>query len=269
GAVRDNLVEGLAYVRHTPVVLMAVVVVGLVATFGMNFSVIIPPLASEILASDAAGYGFLMTASGLGALIAAVVLVAGGKPRQIRIGGGAVLLGIASLLLAISTSYPLSLLLMAPIGAGGIAMAATANATIQLAVPDGLRGRVMSVYTTAFSASIPIGGLLSGALASSVGIPMTVAIGGALSLAVGAVALVWWRRIAPRPTTAPATIGSTEPVMGPLTSGPAAVEMAAESVAGDAAFETSAGQPATQSAAPNTSAAFKPPKPKEVLSTRR
>ena len=74
---------------------------------------------------------------------------------------------------------------MVPIGAGGIAMAATANATIQLAVPDGLRGRVMSVYTTVFSASIPIGGLAAGALASVVGIPVTVAIGGVLSLAVG------------------------------------------------------------------------------------
>jgi MFS family permease len=279
GAVRENLVEGLAYVRHTPVVLMAVVVVGLVATFGMNFSVLIPPLASEVLASDAAGYGFLMTASGLGALVAAVILVAGGRPRQIRIGGGAVLLGVASLLLAFSTSYPLSLLLMAPIGAGGIAMAATANATIQLAVPDGLRGRVMSVYTTAFSASVPIGGLLSGALASAVGIPMTVALGGALSLAVGGVALVWWRRISPEATleAASATAPMTATATGPLTSGPAAVEMAAESVAGDAVIESTASlavqpprdQRAGQPAVPNTSAAFKPPKPKEVLSTRR
>ncbi len=51
---------------------------------------------------------------------------------------------------------------MVPVGAGGIVMAATGNATIQLAVPDGLRGRVMSVYTTVFSASMPIGGLLDG-----------------------------------------------------------------------------------------------------------
>lgn len=193
--VRVNLVEGLRYVRQTPIVLMAVTVVGLVATFGMNFSVIVPPLAQDILESDAAGFGFLMTASGLGALGAALGLVIAGKPRPGRIAAGAVVLGVASLALAVSTSFPISLLLMIPIGAGGIAMAATANATIQLNVPDGLRGRVMSVYTTVFAASVPIGGLAAGALASTIGVLQTVAVGGALSLATGVGAYVWWRRI--------------------------------------------------------------------------
>ena len=104
-------------------------------------------------------------------------------------------MGVASILLAFSSSYPLSLLLMVPVGAGGITMAATANATIQLAVPDGLRGRVMSVYTTVFSASVPIGGIGVGALAAALGVPLTVAIGGVLTLGVGVWALVWYRRI--------------------------------------------------------------------------
>lgn len=193
--VRVNLVEGLRFVRQTPIVLMAVTVVGLVATFGMNFSVIIPPLAQDILHSDAAGYGFLMTASGLGALGTAVGLVVAGKPRPGRIAVGAIVLGVATLALAVSTSFPVSLLLMVPIGAGGIAMAATANATIQLNVPDGLRGRVMSVYTTVFAASVPIGGLAAGALASTIGVLETVAVGGVLSSATGIGAFVWWRRI--------------------------------------------------------------------------
>ncbi len=230
GAVFENLAEGLRFVRHTPIVLLAVTTVGLTATFGMNFQVLIPPLAQEVLDSDAAGYGFLMTAIGLGALVSAIGLVVIGKPRPIRMALGAIVLGVTSLLLALSSSFPLSLLLMVPIGAGGIAMAATANAVIQLAVPDGLRGRVMSVYTTVFSASIPIGGLATGALASSIGILPTVAVGGALTLATGIGALVWWRRIAPESTAAGA-VG--------------------------------------QSMAPSTSAAFSPPKPNEVLSTRR
>ena len=192
-----NLREGLAFVRSTPVVLMAVSMVGLVATVGMNFNVLIPPLAQDVLGTDAAGYGFLMTASGIGALGAAVALVIGGRPRPVRIAIGASLLGVASILLALSGSFPLSLVLMVFVGGGGIAMAATANATIQLSVPDGLRGRVMSVYTTVFSASVPVGGLLMGGLASLVGIPGTIAVGGILSLAVGLLGYVWWRRIAP------------------------------------------------------------------------
>ena len=196
GEVRENLAEGLTYVRRTPIVLLAVATVGLVATFGMNFSVVFPPLAQQVLHSDAAGYGFLMTASGIGALAASVLLVASGRPRPVRIAGGAILLGVASMVLALSTSFPVSLVLMVPIGFGGIAMAATANATIQLNVPDGLRGRVMSVYTTVFAGSVPIGGLAAGAAASSIGVLNTVALGGALSLLTGLGAYLWWRRLA-------------------------------------------------------------------------
>jgi MFS family permease len=148
-----------------------------------------------VLDSDAIGYGFLMTAAGLGAVVAAVGLAFGGRPKPIRIALGPIVLGVASMALAWSGSYPLSLALMPLVGGGGIAMAATANATIQLAVPDGLRGRVMSVYTTVFSASMPIGGLLMGAVASAAGIAVAIALGGILSLATGLLALVWWARI--------------------------------------------------------------------------
>ena len=234
-AVVDNLAEGLAFVRATPIVLMALATLGLTATFGMNFQVVIPPLARDALGVDASGFGFLMTASGLGALAAAVALVIGGKPRPIRIALGPIVLGLASLLLATSHSFPLSLLLMVPVGAGGIVMAATANATIQLAVPDGLRGRVMSVYTTVFSASTPIGGLAAGALATSIGILPTVALGGALTLVTGLGALVWWRRLSRN---------------------------------GQAAVGVQPARPA-QSTAPSTIAPFSPPNPNEVLSTRR
>ena len=165
------------------------------------------------------------------------------------------MLGVASLALATTTSFPLALALMIPIGAGGITMAATANATIQLAVPDGLRGRVMSVYTTVFSASIPIGGIAAGAVASAAGIPTTVAIGGFLSLAVGLGAYVWWRRIgSPSPSASRAAGPAVTLDMVPATA---------------VSTRTVPDAPPTQSMAPSTSAAFKPPNPNEVLSTRR
>jgi MFS family permease len=262
--VFENLGEGLRYVRDTPVVLLGVTVVGLVATVGMNFTVLIPPLAANVLGSDAAGYGFLMTASGLGALGAAVALIIGGRPHPVRIAGGAIVLGIASVALSLSTSFPLSLALMIPIGAGGITMAATANATIQLAVPDGLRGRVMSVYTTVFSASIPIGGLAVGAVASVAGIPTTVAIGGLLSLAVGLGAYVWWRRIgSPSPSLGMASLAAVTMITESATAQPGA----ATAQPGATPAVPAAAVP--QSTAPKTRAAFSPPNPNEVLSTRR
>jgi MFS family permease len=193
-AVTRNLAEGLAYVRQTRIVLLATVVVGTVATVGMNFGVLIPAFAQHDLGSDATGYGFLMAASGVGSLLAALRLVFGGRPQPIRLATGALILGVASVALAVSRVFTVSLVLMVIVGFGSILMAATANTTIQLAVPDQLRGRVMSVYTTVFSASVPIGGLAMGAVASGFGATLAIALGGVLSVAVGLAALAWGRQ---------------------------------------------------------------------------
>jgi MFS family permease len=193
GAVVRNLAEGLRYVRGTPVVLLAVVVVGGVATVGMNFNVLIPAFAQGELGSDAAGFGFLMAASGIGSLLAAMRLVFGGRPRPVRLVTGALILGLASVALAVTRVYPAALGLMVLIGFGSILMAATGNTTIQLSVPDQLRGRVMSVYTTVFSASVPIGGLAFGAAASAFGVSVALALGGVLTLVIALGALAWGR----------------------------------------------------------------------------
>lgn len=110
------------------------------------------------------------------------------------IGVGATLTGVAELVLAASGSMALSLVAMLLTGFGAIGMAATANTTIQLTVPDELRGRVMSVYTTVFAGSTPVGGLVAGALASRLGAPEAIAIGAVLSLIVGIVVIAWYRR---------------------------------------------------------------------------
>ena len=214
-AVVDNLREGLHYVRQTPVVLLAVVVVGAVATVGMNFGVIIPAYAQDVVKTDAAGYGFLMAASGIGSLLAALMLVFGGRPRPSRIATGAIILGIASVALAETRVMPVALVLMLLIGFGSIFMAATGNTAIQTAVPDVLRGRVMSVYTTVFSASVPIGGIAMGALASGLGIAVAIAIGGVLTVLIGVGAWVWGRRGAfEMPSVAPAPTPSGGVVLG-------------------------------------------------------
>jgi MFS family permease len=80
-------------------------------------------------------------------------------------------------------------------GMGAIAMAVTANTTIQMTVPDHLRGRVMSVYTTLFAGSVPAGGLFAGAIASGWGVGVAFLAGAVLTLAVGVGGLVWLRRI--------------------------------------------------------------------------
>jgi MFS family permease len=193
--VFENLAEGARYVRNTPLVLLAITVVGLVATFGMNFQVLIPPLADHVLKVGPSGYGFLMAASGLGSTVLALAIAFKRKVGPTPIVVGAIALGLGSVVVALSTSYPISLVAMVIVGGGGIGMAVTANTTIQMAVPDQLRGRVMSVYTTVFAGSVPAGGLLMGAIASTWGVPLALMIGAILSLVVGVGGWAWLRRI--------------------------------------------------------------------------
>jgi MFS family permease len=253
GAVWTQLVEGLDYVRRTPLVLMAVIVIGLVSTVAINFSVIIPPYAQDVLHGDASTYGFLMAASGVGSLLAALWLAFGSGARPRRIAIGAVILGISEVALAASGTFAVSLLIMVALGFGAILMAASANTTMQLAVPDGLRGRVMSVYTTIFAGSTPIGSPIMGALASTAGVAVSLAVSGSIAAVVGLAALVWVRRRRlDRPLLVPPSRAGAEiaPAGVPL---PAPAPSAARYASG----------------APSTSAAFNPPKPNEVLNTRR
>jgi MFS family permease len=191
GEVGTNLGEGLRYVRRTPVVLLSVGLVGLVATLGMNFNVLMPAMANDVLHVGAAGFGFLMSAMGLGSLLAALVIAYLRRPRISILLVGAFALGVLEMVFAGVRFFPLALVAVFGAGAGAIAMTATANSAIQLAVPDALRGRVLGVYLTVFAGSTPVGGLFAGWLASSFGTPVALAVGGGVSALVALGAMVW------------------------------------------------------------------------------
>ena len=83
---------------------------------------------------------------------------------------------------------------MGIVGWSTVAMAATTNTIIQLTVPDDLRGRVMSVYTTVFAGTTPIGSLLAGGLASRLGVGPTLVLAGAVTAGSTVVAALWATR---------------------------------------------------------------------------
>lgn len=190
GAVRENLAEGLHYVWTTPVVLLAITVIGLVSTFGMNFNVVLPVMAERVLNVGSVGYGALFAAMGAGALIAALVVATFQRPRlRVLIGGGMVL-GVSELVLASTSLFPVALAAVFFAGVGAIATAASANSLIQIAVPGPLRGRVMSVYTTVFAGSTPIGNGLTGGFGGLWGTPVALVMNGAVVVVVEAAAAV-------------------------------------------------------------------------------
>jgi MFS family permease len=192
-------------------VLLATVTVGAVSTFGMNFGVTIPALAEGVLHTDAAGFGFLLTASGIGSLVAALAIAFSGRSRPVIIPLGALVLGLALSAAAIIQAYPVALVAMLFVGFGAIAMAATANTTVQLAVPDELRGRVISVYTTVFVGSAPLGAILMGWIASAFGVEVSLAVGGTACILTGVLVLAWLRRIRGAALFSPAAAPTREP----------------------------------------------------------
>jgi predicted MFS family arabinose efflux permease len=193
-SVLDHLVEGLRYIRWNQVILISIVVLAVISTFTLNFQVLIPVLARKVLHGDADTYGFLMAASGAGSLTSALSIAFGQRPTMRLLLTGTTAIGLAFIGLSLVAWLPLDLLLMFVAGWGVIAMAATINTTIQLAAPDVLRGRVMSVYTTVFAGSVPFGGLFSGALAAGWGVQAALAVGGLIALLATAMAAIWSRR---------------------------------------------------------------------------
>src|SRR6266481_1595528 len=141
-----SLREGLAYVRNTPSVLLVIAVVGIVSLFGINFNVVLPLFATDVLHAGPEGFGFISSAFGLGSLISALWLAWSNQKPSIRY---MLLSGFAFCILegafAISHMYALSLILIAGVGIAQIAFATTANTALQTVAPNHLRGRVMSV----------------------------------------------------------------------------------------------------------------------------
>ena len=201
GHILRQLGEGLQYAARTPAVLVIVILMGTLGTFGYNFNTVLPLLAKNALGVDAAGYGALVSAMGVGSLVAALVLANSGRVTTRRLFLGAA--GFSLLLGAVAASrwYPLSLAILLPLGFASILFTTGANTTLQLEVPDTLRGRVMSLYTLLFLGSTPIGGLVTGFLAEQFGIQWTLAAEAAICAAGVVAAAIYWlgvvRRSAP------------------------------------------------------------------------
>jgi MFS family permease len=189
-----SLVEGFHWVARTVPIRALLLLLGLVSLTGMPYVVLMPIFADRVLHSGARGLGLLMGAAGVGALMGTMALAARqgirGLGRWIMF--AAMGFGVSLILFSFSHWFWLSVLFVMPAGGALILQMASSNTLIQSMVPDELRGRVMAVYSMMFMGMAPFGALLAGAIAQHVGAPLTVRLGGIVSLAGGAVfALAW------------------------------------------------------------------------------
>lgn len=196
-ALRHAL-AGLSYVRQDRRLRTLFGLFSVVGVFGWSYAVLMPAWARDVLRVNEAGYGMLMSAGGLGAMIGALVNAAVGQamPRRPAVLGGVWLFSSMLFLFAINRVYVLELVFLAVGSFGMMIFMSTCNTLIQTSVPDEMRGRVMGVWALIFGAMIPVGSLEAGTLAHLLGTSVTIAFGAVVS--AGA-AFVTWLSIRNRP----------------------------------------------------------------------
>jgi len=172
--------EGFTYTFGSLPIRYIILLLALVSLMGMPYTVLMPVFAKTILHGGSHTFGFLMGATGVGALMGAVYMAsrrsAAGLEKFIPWFAG--IFGLGLILFSLSTNFILSMFLLLITGFGMLMQMTSSNTILQTIVDDDKRGRVMSFYTMAFMGTAPFGSLLAGALASKVGAPNTLFIGG-------------------------------------------------------------------------------------------
>jgi predicted MFS family arabinose efflux permease len=185
--------QGLGYIRHNQVVLTLLGMVAVANIFAFGYSALMPAFADDVLHSGPQGLGLLSASVGVGALIGALAVASLGESQHkgLLLTIGNLFFPTMVLLFAASNMFPVSMLILVGAGLGFMVQNAMSNTLIQLAVPDDLRGRVMSIYMLVFQGFFPMGSLMAGAIAQQFGVPFGAAFGGTIALIAG---LFWlWR----------------------------------------------------------------------------
>jgi predicted MFS family arabinose efflux permease len=192
--VLEEIAEGVAYVARTPPVWFLLGLQVIVSFCVFNFSVYVPLLA-KVLGLGSEGFGFLMASLGIGAVTAGLSLgaIVSREPPPELI---ATALGLACgglLGLGATRSFWPAACLLAAVGLTGTLVVAGCNTSLQLAAPDRLRGRIMSLYTLVSGGIFPVSAFFVGSVSQAAGVSRAFAVNGTLGL-VALTLLVWSRR---------------------------------------------------------------------------
>jgi MFS family permease len=183
----EELREGFRYVTRSQVIRSMLSLLGIVSLVGMPYTVLMPLIASERLHGGPHTLGFLMAATGMGALAGAIRLAARktvlGLGRELTI--MSVLFGLSLTAFAASSTELFALPLLVVVGFAMMLQTAATNTILQTIVEERMRGRVMAFYTMAVMGTAPFGSLISGVLASRIGAPWTIAASGVVVAIAG------------------------------------------------------------------------------------
>ena len=178
--ISHEILEGLKYIAANPIINTTILMVLFSNTIIMNFNILIPVMAKTVLNGDSRSYGFLMTALGLGAFSGALLLAVNShKGLRMKLLMGAYLsLSICVFVIGFQTKFLYAFLLFILAGWSMTSALSSSNTCVQTNSPDGMRGRIMSVYALVMGGAVPIGSMYSGTMAESFGVGFTFKISG-------------------------------------------------------------------------------------------
>lgn len=192
GNALSQVAEGIRYSVKTPSLLFLFIMLAAIGTFGFNFTVVIPLIAEFVLKVGPERFGLLTACMGAGSLGAALVLAATGRASMRTLVVAALAFSVLLGAIALSRSFALTAALLVLFGVSSLVFSTTINTTLQISVPDELRGRVMSIFFLLMAGSTPIGGALTGYMADHIGVPRTIGIDAAIC-AAGVIAALMYR----------------------------------------------------------------------------
>lgn len=184
--------ETLAYLKTRRSLRHTLIIVALVATFGLNYTVYLPVFAKFALNGGAGVYGLLSSALAFGALIGALAAAARAKPsmRHLVLAAGA--FGLAGGLAALAPTVTLAVVILPLVGATSMGFITTANSILQVRAPGAMRGRIMALYALVFLGGTALGGPLAGWVSDVFGARAGIALGASVSLL--SAGILWYRR---------------------------------------------------------------------------
>ena len=205
GSPFQNFIQGFRFAMSDMPVRSALLLLSLLSLLGLQYSVFLPIFASDILHRGAKGFGLLMSAAGVGAVLGALYFAGRTSYKGLArwIAGTALTTGTGLIIFSQSHVFWFSAAVLLFVGFAATVQMAATNTIVQSRVPDELRGRVMAVYATMFMGVQPVGSLIAGGVAKHIGAPSTLAVFGVLVL-IGSLVFLFRvaLRLRPQPVAA-------------------------------------------------------------------
>jgi MFS family permease len=204
-----ELAEGAVHAWRSRPIRVLLLLLATVSFMATPYQPLMPAFVAQAYRGGPETLGFLVAAAGFGAFAGTLYLSMRSHTDGLHrlIARAALCAGLALVAFSVTRLYPLSLLLMAATGFGILAVTVSVSMILQSTVDDRMRGRVMSLYTAAFLGVAPLGGLVAGALADSIGASATLMLGGACCALAGVALMCAGSRFGPEAAPAAAPCG--------------------------------------------------------------